>query len=65
MRTVESSVVHYGDTVATYLNLLTTNGLALRQIEEWGPTDAQLTADPPLAAERDRPTFLLIRADKP
>lgn len=57
-------VIKQHRTVATYLNLLIVNGLSLFHIEEWGPTDEQLAAWPALADERERPTFLLIGANK-
>ena len=53
-------VVKQHRTMARYLNLLARNGLSLFHAEEWGPSDAQLGADPALADERQRPTFLLI-----
>ena len=58
-------VIKQHRTISAYLNPLATNSLTIKHVEEWGPTDAQLAAAPLLAEERQRPTFLLIRADKP
>jgi SAM-dependent methyltransferase len=55
-------VVKYHRTLGTTLNALMAQGFALRHVEEWGPTDAQIAARPELAEERERPTFLLIAA---
>ena len=57
-------VIKQHRTFATYLNLLVQQGFQISQIEEWGPSDAQLAAMPALAEERDRPTFLLIAAQR-
>jgi SAM-dependent methyltransferase len=57
-------VVKQHRTVATYLNLLLRRGFALRHVEEWGPTDAQIAARPDWAAERQRPPFLLVAANR-
>lgn len=58
-------VVKQHRTLATYLNLLTNNGLSLTQIKEWGPTAAQIAAKPAWAVERERPMFLLVSARAP
>jgi SAM-dependent methyltransferase len=55
-------VVKYHRTLGTTLNALIAQGFAIRHVEEWGPTDAQVAAQPQLAEERDRPTFLLVAA---
>ena len=52
-------------TFSTYLNMLVRHGLSLSHAEEWGPSDAELAAQPALADERQRPTFLLLAAQKP
>jgi SAM-dependent methyltransferase len=57
-------VIKQHRTVATYLNLLLRRGFALRHVEEWGPTDAQIAARPDWAAERQRPPFLLVAANR-
>jgi SAM-dependent methyltransferase len=55
-------VVKYHRTLGTTLNTLMAQGFAIRHVEEWGPTDAQIEARPDLAQERERPMFLLIAA---
>ncbi|MBB6099692.1 SAM-dependent methyltransferase [Deinobacterium chartae] len=57
-------VVKQHRTVSTYLNLLITRGFTVRHLEEWGPTDAQVAAQPELAEERERPMFLLVAATR-
>ncbi|MFP2957825.1 hypothetical protein ACLEPN_08340 [Myxococcus sp. 1LA] len=37
-------------------------GFNLRHVNEWGPTEAQLAAQPELAEERERPMMLLVSA---
>jgi SAM-dependent methyltransferase len=49
-------------TLANHVNRLLRLGFALRHIEEWGPSDAQIAAQPELADERRRPMFLLVAA---
>ncbi|MCF3946869.1 class I SAM-dependent methyltransferase [Acidiphilium sp. AL] len=49
-------------TIGTYLNLLIRIGFTIAHVEEWGPTDEQIAAQPELAEERERPMFLLIAA---
>ncbi len=55
-------VVKQHRTLATYFNSLIEAGFAIRHVEEWSPTDAQIAARPSLAEERDRPMFLLVSA---
>ena len=57
-------VVKYHRTIGTTLNLLLRQGFAIRHVEEWCPTDAQIAAKPELAQERDRPMFLLVAAQR-
>ncbi|HUB44501.1 MAG TPA: methyltransferase domain-containing protein [Acetobacteraceae bacterium] len=57
-------VVKYHRTIGTTLNLLIRLGFAIRHVEEWGPTDAQVAAKPELAEERERPMFLLVAAER-
>jgi len=57
-------VIKQHRTVATYLNLLIASGLRPFHVEEWGPSDGQLAALPALAIERERPTFLLLGAER-
>jgi hypothetical protein len=51
--------------MATTLNALLDAGFALERVEEWAPSAAQIAARPALAAERDRPMFLLVAARAP
>ncbi len=55
-------VVKQHRTVATYVNLLLRLGYALSRVEEWGPTPEQITAQPRLATEHQRPPYLLVAA---
>ena len=55
-------VVKYHRTMGTTLNALIAAGFDIRHVEEWGPTEAQIAADPSLAEERERPMFLLVAA---
>ncbi len=55
-------VVKQHRTLGTTLNLLIRNGFAIAHVEEWGPSDAQVAANPDWAEERERPMFVLISA---
>jgi SAM-dependent methyltransferase len=55
-------VLKYHRSLGTTLNTLIGAGFTLTHTEEWGPTDAQIAANPALVEERDRPTFLLVSA---
>jgi len=55
-------VLKYHRTLATTLNQLIGAGFALRRIEEFCPDAGQIAADPSLAEEVERPTFLLVSA---
>lgn len=57
-------VVKYHRTIGTTLNTLVAAGLAIRHVEEWRPTDAQLAALPTLADELERPMILLVACKK-
>lgn len=48
--------------IGTTLNFLIRSGFTITQVEEWHPTDEQVAAKPELAAERERPMFLLVAA---
>jgi ubiquinone/menaquinone biosynthesis C-methylase UbiE len=55
-------VIKQHRTIATYLNLLPRTGFALTYVEEWGPSEQQISARPELGDERQRPPFLLVAA---
>ena len=55
-------VIKQHRTIGTYVNTLLRAGFALSHLEEWGPTEAQIAAQPSLADERQRPMFLLLAA---
>jgi SAM-dependent methyltransferase len=55
-------VIKQHRTLATWMNALLRTGFALDDVEEWGPTTAQIASQPALADERQRPAFLLIAA---
>jgi SAM-dependent methyltransferase len=50
--------------MSTTLNALIGAGFAIRHVEEWRPTDAQIAAKPSLAVELERPMFLLVAAGR-
>ncbi|PKA30953.1 SAM-dependent methyltransferase [Cedecea lapagei] len=58
-------VIKYHRTLGTTLNALIHAGLSLREVNEWGPTQAQIDAWPALAEEAERPMLVLIAAIKP
>jgi SAM-dependent methyltransferase len=53
-------VIKQHRTLATYLNCLLRLGFTLSHIEEWGPTEEQIAAQPALDDERQRPMFFLV-----
>jgi hypothetical protein len=55
-------VIKHHRTLATYINLLLGNGFTLTHVDEWGPSAAQIEAEPQLALERERPPFLILAA---
>ena len=55
-------VVKQHRTMAAYLDALRREGFTLTDVQEWGPTDAQIAERPELADERERPAFLLLAA---
>jgi len=55
-------VIKYHRTLGTLLNTLMGTGFTLRHVDEWGPTDELLAAQPELAEERERPMMLLVSA---
>lgn len=58
-------MIKYHRTLGTYLNALVAAGFQIRRVEEWGPTAAQIAANPALAEEAERPMLLLVSAYKP
>jgi SAM-dependent methyltransferase len=57
-------VVKHHRTLGTTLNSLIRVGFTITHVEEWGPTDEQISANPQWARERDRPMFLLVAAQR-
>jgi SAM-dependent methyltransferase len=57
-------VVKHHRTLGTTLNSLVRAGFTITHVEEWGPTDEQIAANPQWAKERDRPMFLLVAAQR-
>lgn len=51
--------------LGTTLTTLIGAGFAIRHVEEWRPTEAQIAAMPTLAEELDRPMLLLVAAERP
>jgi hypothetical protein len=47
--------------MGTTLNLLIRIGFTLDHVEEWAPTESQITAQPELAEELERPIFCWLR----
>jgi ubiquinone/menaquinone biosynthesis C-methylase UbiE len=56
-----NGVIKQHRTLASYLNILIGIGFAIRRVEEWGPTEQQIAAQPSWADEQ-RPPFLLVAA---
>lgn len=57
-------VIKYHRTLGTTLNTLIRAGLTINEVNEWGPTQAQIDAWPALAEEAERPMLVLISARK-
>jgi SAM-dependent methyltransferase len=57
---ITRGVVKRHRTVTTYVNSLLDQGFRLTRLVEWGPTPAQIAAEPEWANEVHRPIFLLI-----
>lgn len=57
-------VIKYHRTLGTTLNALIKAGLTISEVNEWGPTQAQIEAWPALAEEAERPMLVLIAAGK-
>lgn len=57
-------VIKYHRTLGTTLNALMATGFAIRHVNEWGPTEEQIKANPALAEEVERPMMVLISAQR-
>ncbi len=58
-------VVKHHRRLGTIVNALIGAGFALKTLEEWRPTSAQLAAMPALAEEMERPMLLIVSALRP
>lgn len=57
-------VVKQHRTIGTTLNSLIGAGFTIRHVQEWSPTIDQVTANPDLAEELERPMMLLLSAQR-
>lgn len=57
-------VLKHHRTIATTLNTLIAAGFAVRRVEEFAPSPAQVEKDPSLAVEVERPMILCVSAGK-
>lgn len=57
-------VIKQHRTLASYLNLLIDAGFTLRRVEEWSATAAQVAQHPDWAGSDERPSFLLVSAER-
>lgn len=51
--------------LSTWINMLITAGFDIIAIDEWGPSAAQIAANPALDEEKERPMIFLLSARKP
>lgn len=58
------AVVKQHRRIDSLLNLLIKTGFSIAHVEEWGPTEAQVTLRPELVEEKERPMLLLVAADR-
>jgi len=58
-------VIKQHRTIATTINILLRVGFAISHLEEWGPSEEQISAQPSLTDECHRPPFLIVAAKKP
>lgn len=58
-------VIKYHRTLGTTLNTLLATGFAIREVNEWGPSEQQIQAFPALAEEAERPMMVIISAQRP
>jgi ubiquinone/menaquinone biosynthesis C-methylase UbiE len=57
-------VIKQHRTLTTTLNALIRAGFTLTHVEEWAPSDEQISSWPDLAENRIRPSFLLVAAQR-
>ncbi|WP_339546849.1 class I SAM-dependent methyltransferase [Pseudomonas sp. RA_35y_Pfl2_P32] len=57
-------VIKQHRTLGTLLNQLIAVGFRITHVNEWGPTAAQVEAQPALAEERERPMMLLVAVER-
>jgi hypothetical protein len=57
-------VIKQHRTVGTLLNSLIDAGFTIRYVNEWGPSDAEVAAQPALAEERERPMMMLVAVQR-
>jgi len=57
-------VIKQHRTLGTTLNTLIAAGFAIRQVQEWAPTAAQIAVNPDLAEEVERPMILIVSAER-
>jgi hypothetical protein len=57
-------VIKQHRTVGTLLNALIGAGFTIQHVNEWGPSDAEVAAQPALAEERERPMMMLISVER-
>ncbi|WP_236196744.1 class I SAM-dependent methyltransferase [Pseudomonas glycinae] len=57
-------VIKQHRTVGTLLNALIDAGFTIQHVNEWGPSDAEVAAQPALAEERERPMMMLVAVQR-
>lgn len=57
-------VIKQHRTVGTLLNTLIAAGFNIRHVNEWGPSDEEVAAQPALAEERERPMMMLVAVQR-
>ncbi|MDP9708447.1 UNVERIFIED_ORG: hypothetical protein J2X80_000512 [Pseudomonas fluorescens] len=57
-------VIKQHRTVGTLLNALIDAGFTIQHVNEWGPSDEELAAQPALAEERERPMMMLVAVQR-
>lgn len=51
--------------LGTYINLLIQQGFTIRYLNEWGPSAQQITDNPALDEEKERPMIFILAVQKP